>query len=81
MFSQVTEITRSDKEKVYTLYVNQEPSTTNYNPMVLKLSSWNVASRISGGEGGERAWRGGGAGRSIFQHVMIEIMPLGDTYS
>ena len=60
MFSQVTEITRSDKEKVYTLYVNQEPSTTNYNPMVLKLSSWNVASRISGGgEGGERDWRGG----------------------
>ena len=80
MFSQVTEITRSDKEKVYTLYVNQEPSTTNYNPMVLKLSSWNVASRISGGEGGERDWRGG-AVRSIFQHVMIEIMPLGDTYS
>lgn len=60
MFSQVTEITRSDKEKVYTLYVNQEPSTTNYNPMILKLSSWNVASRISGGEGGERDWWGGG---------------------
>ena len=79
MFSQVTEITRSDKEKVYTLYVNQEPSTTNYNPMVLKLPSWNVASRISGG--GEGKGTGGGAVRSIFQHVMIEIMPLGDTYS
>ena len=79
MFSQVTEITRSDKEKVYTLYVNQEPSTTNYNPMVLKLPSWNVASRISGG--GRGKGREGGAVRSIFQHVMIEIMPLGDTYS
>ena len=61
MFSQVTEITRSDKEKVYTLYVNQEPSTTNYNPMVLKLPSWNVASRISGG-GGEGKGTGGGGG-------------------
>ena len=60
MFSQVTEITRSDKEKVYTLYVNQEPSTTNYNPMVLKLSSWNVASRISGGGGRGEGLEGGG---------------------
>ena len=62
MFSQVTEITRSDKEKVYTLYVNQEPSTTNYNPLVLKLSSWNVASRISGGGEGKGTGGGGGGG-------------------
>ena len=45
--------------------------------MVLKLSSWDVASRISGGEG---KGIGGGAERGIFQHVMIEIMLLGNIY-
>ena len=46
--------------------------------MVLKLSSWDVASRISGEEG--KGMGGGGAGGGIFQHVMIEIMLLGNNY-